>query len=151
MLFFFLPAAIASLTGYLGISLNDGLVNALITSFSIFSALLFNLLLLVYNISEKKVDLPQTNDQVENKRRAKSRELLQEIYINVSFSILVSITTIAALLTYFLKVSNCKILSIDVCSLQWLLSFVIYYLVIQFILDLFMILKRIYILLAKSF
>ena len=52
-LFFILPFAISDFIVYAGISLNDALVNALITSLSIFSALLFNLLLLVYDISEK--------------------------------------------------------------------------------------------------
>lgn len=53
VLFFLLPLTISSFIVYVGMSLNDALVNALITSLSIFSALLFNLLLLVYDISEK--------------------------------------------------------------------------------------------------
>ena len=150
-LFFLLPFFISGFIVYLGISLNDALVNALITSLSIFSALLFNLLLLVYDVSEKKLYLPETTDPVENKRRIKTRELLREIYINISFSILVSIISVSTLLIYFLKVSSCVFLSINICSLQWLLALVIYYLTIQFALNLFMILKRIYILLAKSF
>ena len=150
-LFFLLPFFISGFIVYLGISLNDALVNALITSLSIFSALLFNLLLLVYDVSEKKSYLPETTDPVENKRRIKTRELLREIYINISFSILVSIISVSTLLIYFLKVSSCVFLSINICSFQWLLALVIYYLIIQFALNLFMILKRIYILLAKSF
>jgi hypothetical protein len=150
-LFFLIPLAISSFIVYVGMSLNDALVNALITSLSIFSALLFNLLLLVYDISEKKSGLPEATDPVENKRRIKTRELLREIYINISFSILVSIITVATLLIYFLKTSNCTLFSINTCSFQWLLALVIYYLTIQFALNLFMILKRIYVLLAKSF
>ena len=49
ILFFFVPGVIAGGLTYLGVQLNDALVNALITSFSIFSALLFNLLLLQYS------------------------------------------------------------------------------------------------------
>ena len=150
-LFFLLPLAISGFIVCVGISLNDALVNALITSLSIFSALLFNLLLLVYDISEKKSELPDTNDPVDNKRRIKTRELLREIYINISFSILVSIITVSTLLIYFLKASNCIFFSINICSFEWLLALVIYYLIIQFALNLFMILKRIYVLLAKSF
>ena len=150
-LFFLLPFFISGFIVYLGISLNDALVNALITSLSIFSALLFNLLLLVYDVSEKKLYLPETTDPVENNRRIKTRELLREIYNKISFTILISIITVSTLLIYFLKVSSCVFLSINICSLQWLLALVIYYLTIQFALNLFMILKRIYILLAKSF
>lgn len=151
ILFFLLPCVVSSLLIYTGISLNDALANALITSLSIFSALLFNLLLLVYDISDKKLNLPETNDEFEKIQRSKIRNLLQEIYINISFSILVSITTVTTLLIYFVKISNCIFFSINICSFQWLLALVIYYLIIQFALNLIMILKRIYILLSKSF
>lgn len=151
ILFFIIPAVISGLTTYLEIPLNDGLANALITSFSIFSALLFNLLLLVYDISGKNLDQTKYTDPVDIKRIVQKRELLREIYVNVSFSILVSIMTVVILLSYFLKPGNCRLWAINICSFQWLLAFVIYYLAIQFILTLLMVLKRIYKLLAKAF
>jgi len=152
ILFFLLPAVISSImTYYFHISLNDGLVNALITSFSIFSALLFNLLLLVYDISGKNSEKYRATDLLEIKRITQRREMLREIYVNVSFSILVSSITVVILLTYFLKTSSCKVLIIDICSFQRLLAFSSYYLAIQFLLTLFMVLKRIYLLLAKAF
>lgn len=151
ILFFLVPAAISSVMAYLGIPLNDGLVNALITSFSIFSALLFNLLLLVYDISGKNSDQTKPTDPLEIKRIAQKHELLREIYVNVSFSILVSTIAVVILLSYFLKPSNCRFWLFNICSLQWLLAFAVYYLAVQFILTLFMVLKRIYKLLAKAF
>ncbi|ACK67046.1 conserved hypothetical protein [Rippkaea orientalis PCC 8801] len=151
ILFFLLPAVISSIIVYLGIPLNDGLVNALITSFAIFSALLFNLLLLVYDISEKNSEETTSSDPVENNRIDTRRKLLREIYVNVSFSILVSIVTVVILLTYFLKPNKCQFWMFDICSIQWLRVFIVYYLAIQFILTLFMILKRIYKLLSKAF
>lgn len=151
ILFFLFPAILSGIMTYFGVPLNDGLVNALITSFSIFSALLFNLLLLVYDISEKNQNQVRANDPLEIKRIIQRRELLREIYVNVSFSIFVSTITVVILLTYFLKPNNCKFWTVDICSLQWLLALTVYYLAVQFILTLFMVLKRIYRLLAKAF
>jgi hypothetical protein len=152
ILFFIVPLIVSGIMVYLGIFLNDSLVNALITSFSIFSALLFNLLLLVYDISEK--DAKSTNSQTNSSAPKKNnirQTVIKEIYINVSFSILVSLTTVVILITYFLKPSNCIVWIVNICSVQWLLALVIYYCVILFILTLLMILKRIYKLLAQEF
>ncbi len=152
VLFFVLPAIIAALMFYSGVALNDSLVNALITSFSIFSALLFNLLLLVYDIAGKIAEpRPTDDDELQIKQRIQRRELLREIYVNVSFEILISTFIVVILLTYFLKPSNCNLIGVNVCNFQWLLASTTYYLSILFLLTLFMILKRIYILLAKAF
>lgn len=153
-LFFLIPAVISVALVHKDILLNDGLVNALITSFSIFSALLFNLLLLVYDIAGKSAEQnnqSKLTDPVEIRKVTQRRELLREIYINVSFSILISTIIVVVLLTYFLKPNNCNIWAINICSLQWLLALVIYYFSSQFLLTLFMVLKRIYLLLARAF
>jgi hypothetical protein len=150
-LFFFLPAILSGLMVYFGISLNDSLVNALITSFSIFSALLFNLLLLVYDIAGKDNNKISATDPLEVKKNVQRRELLRQIYVNVSFSILISIVSVVVLLVYFLRSSNCVLWMVNLCSLQWLLATISYYLSIQFLLTIFMVLKRIYKLLAKAF
>jgi hypothetical protein len=150
-LFFFFPAILSSLMIYSGVLLNDSLVNALITSFSIFSALLFNLLLLVYDIAGKDPDKAKVTDPLEIKKNVQRRELLREIYVNVSFSILISTISVVILLTYFLKISNCFFWKVNLCSFQWLLAAIVYYLSIQFLLTMFMVLKRIYKLLAKAF
>lgn len=150
VLFFVLPAIIAGLMFYSGVALNDSLVNALITSFSIFSALLFNLLLLVYDIAGKIAVQSPVIDPLDQ-QITQRRELLREIYVNVSFAILISTFIVVILLTYFLKPSNCNLIGLNVCDFQWLVALTTYYLSIQFLLTLFMILKRIYRLLAKAF
>lgn len=151
-LFLILPAITSCVLVFTKVVLNDGLGNALITSFSIFSALLFNLLLLVYDISGKSTDPSKaSNDPVEKKRADRRRSLLKEIYINVSFSILVATISVVALLIHFLKIDMCDLANIETCRITWLLPSIIYYLSIQFLLTLFMILKRVYILLAQAF
>ncbi|MBW4485861.1 MAG: hypothetical protein KME14_25330 [Tildeniella torsiva UHER 1998/13D] len=149
-LFFLFPAILSGIMTYSGIFLNNELVNALITSFSIFSALPFNLLLLVYDISGRGAGNPKPTDLLEIKREVQSRELLREIYVNVSFSILISTISVVVLLTYFLKTNNCNLWKM-ICLFEWLPRAVIYYLSIQFLLTIFMVLKRVYKLLAKAF
>jgi hypothetical protein len=151
ILFFVIPGIISSVMIQFEIRLNDGFVNALITSFSIFSALLFNLLLLVYSISDKPENNYNNSDALERDKVVRRRILLREIYINISFLILISTIAVVSLLTYFLKSSNCNIWAIDICSLKWLLALIVYYLAAQFILTLLMVLKRIYRLLSRAF
>ena len=149
-LFIIFPAVIAGILVRGEVQLNDGLVNALITSLSIFSALLFNLLLLVYDISGKEASSRNTsNDPVERKKAVRKHALLREIYINVSFSILISTIAVVVLLGYFLKIDTPATLT-NVKLFQ-IFPAVVYYLSIQFIFTLFMVLKRVYRLLAHSF
>lgn len=154
--FFIFPLLISILLIFLDFPLNDGIVNALITSFSIFAALLFNLLLLVYDIAGKLEDSARATNGVNKTELDKARiadrlSALREVYINISFCILISSITVVILLTYFFKPNTCKIFDFDICLLQWIRVLVTYYLSIQFILSLFMILKRIYKLLSRSF
>ncbi len=135
--FFILPLIIGGfLLFVLKIEITDYVINILITSLSIFAALLFNLLLLVYEIVNGK----------SNKTKIKSK-ILKEIYSNISFSIFSSILAVILLLLYsivFTYVSEKQIFILTI-------NFLIYYLTITFLLTLFMILKRIHILLSKEF
>jgi len=152
ILFLILPAVASFLLVATKVVLNDGLSNALITSFSIFSALLFNLLLLIYDISSKSTaHIKGSNDPVERKRIARRHSLLKEIYTNVSFAILVATVAIVVLLISFLNIDVCELANVKTCHTTEFLPFVIYYFSIQFLLTLFMILKRVYVLLAQAF
>ncbi len=142
ILFFLIPFLISIVLVSFQILLNDGIANILITSFSIFAALLFNLLLLVYDIAGKSNSLSANKE---------SRISLQEIYINISFCILISVVSIVILISSFFKIKYCLFLGFNICSLQWVISFAAYYFSILFVLTLLMILKRIYILLANEF
>ena len=135
-LFFVLPGFL-SIGFYwgLGLSLNSDLISILITSLSIFAALLFNLLILIYDIITK-----QKNSAQQDSKRVK--RFLQEIYANVSYSILISVVDVVILLGGLFK------------SPPWIVAFVnlgSFYLVIHFVLTLLMILKRVHVLLALEF
>jgi hypothetical protein len=115
--------------------LDKDVVGILITSLSIFAALLFNLLLLVYDIVKKA-------NPDEPFAVLKTR-FLKEIYANVSYSIFVSMLAVIILLISLLGTSN------DLIRIA--ATFLIYFLVANFILTLLMILRRVHILLSKEF
>jgi hypothetical protein len=135
VLFFFVPVLIAALLLFpLGFTLDKSAANVLVTSLSIFSALLFNLLLLVYDIIRKEERSVQKKPLV--------AEFLRQIYANISFSILVAVFCVALLLLVFLDI-----------ELRWfydVISFIVYGLVVQFLLTMFMVLKRVHVLLTKE-
>ena len=108
--------------------------NALITSLSLFSALLFNLLLLIFDILRKE---NSTRDGTPLRR-----QFLSQIYSNVSFGILIAVICIALLLLLFVD--------LEAAFLVYALNLVVDMLVINFILTMLMILKRVHILLRKE-
>lgn len=128
-IFFILPIIISIFLLYFEFLPNDNTLIGLVTSLSIFSALLFNLLLIIYDIMQKT-----TNNKVK-------KELLREMYSNISFCILIAIcTTIFAILGLIIK-ENIIFL---------VLSFLVYYLFTLFILTILMVLKRTHALLSRE-
>jgi hypothetical protein len=117
------------------IRIDTGAINLLVTSLSIFAALLFNLLLLIYDIVNKE----EKTDQ----RSSLKRRFLGQIFANISFSIFISITAVIFLLIAVADFNNIYI--------EDALNLIIYYLVSLFILTMFMILKRVHILLSNEF
>jgi hypothetical protein len=134
LLFFGLPLVLSVGVVSAGVVLDKDLVNLLIAIFSIFVGLLFNLLLLIFDIAEK-----QSSNSAFNGNQKKFKNILREIYVNISFAILVSVISIAALLLFFLRIK------------VEFVSFLGYSLFLIFLLTLLMILKRIYKLLSYQF
>ena len=132
ILFFFFPLLLSGILVYFKFILGKDFINILATSLSIFAALLLNLLLLIYDILRK-------SDKTDINYKLKAT-FLKEIYANISFCILISILTIVFLI----------IASLDIKELESILAFVIYSLVFVFVLTLFMVLKRVHILLSKE-
>lgn len=108
----------------------------LITAFSIFAALLFNLLLLVYDIVKKS----------EKAATGLKARFLKQVYSNISYSVFISIALIVILLAYFVVMSSPRLIYVKNG-----LAFLVYFLSANFILTMLMILKRVHILLSKEF
>ena len=131
LFYFVFPAILTVITKLFIISLDTGLINILITSVSIFGALLFNYPVILYSILEKQVE---KNEQ--------KNKILKETLANVSFCIILSITLVILLILI-----NC---SFNYFIINILTTFVLYFLYI-FLLTLFMVIKRIYNLLDYEF
>ena len=159
LIFFILPLLISIILIVFNLLLNRELANVLITSLSVFAALLFNLLLIIYDVSKK-------NDITRDKHT-----LIGQIYANISFSIFIAIVTIVLLIIFFLSTGNIydqhlnlnsnnttltNATSVDITYFNspliasYLFSFITYYLIVLFVLTLFMVLKRINLLLWEE-
>lgn len=141
LLFFGPPSALSGLLSAFDIKISSELANMMITSLSIFSALLFNLLILVYDVVKKEGGRGRTS-LLETLRR----RLLGETFSNISFAILVSLGTLI-LLVSLLLLPDCPESSLAASFITAL----VYFLLGLFVLDLLAVLKRVHILLSKEF
>jgi len=135
ILFFGTPLFIAVIFAYFNISLTQNLISLLITSLSVFAALLFNLLLLIYDVVQKSKN-----------GNALKIKFLREVYSNISFCILIAILAIVILI--LISIFNNRN---DILFIYQIFNFITYYLITLFLLTLFMILKRIHVLLYKEY
>lgn len=135
LLFIGVPVIITAILIKFGATLERGILGVFLTCYSIFIALLLNLLLLIYDIMHKV-----NNNIAKDPKRQLKKKFIKEVYSNVSFSILLSIILIIVLVLGY----------IENLLVQCIVSAIIYFLSAMFILSLFMILKRVYILLSKE-
>lgn len=134
VLFFILPIIPSCVMVWFKTSLDTNVVSILVTCMSVFAALLFNLLLLIYDIIRKT-----SNGAGQSGEKAK---FLRQIYSNISFCILTAIVTLIFSLSHFIVQ--------DVMAIRLLVVAGVYYLVIVFVLTLFMVLKRVHVLLSHE-
>lgn len=147
IVFFVLPLLISGVLVWIFNDLQQ-FASILITSLSIFTGLLFNLVLLTYDLIKRneKQDL-----DIKDKSDLKTKEdhdivikgkILRQIFTNISYSIVVAIFTIISLL--LLYIWNNPVY-------KYIIGFVIYFLVLNFFLTLLMVLKRTHRLLSSEF
>jgi hypothetical protein len=137
-LFVTVPILVASALLFFDLILGKSISNVLITALAVFAGLLFNLLLLIFDIANK----PRPEGERLN---ALKLRFLKEIYSNIAYAILIALLTIVILLIHFL------FLSLNNRAGQVFAAFTVYILSVNFVLTLFMVLKRIHILLATEF
>jgi len=136
VLFFIFPLSIATaLTFYFKVKIDGNLAGLLATVLSIVTGLLFNLLVLIFDISGRNKEVFKKKERVSN--------FLEQIYINISFSILIAI--LAVILVILRSFNIWPAIGADI------LSFGVYFLVSLFLLTLLMVLKRIDTLLLEDF
>ena len=131
--FFVLPLIASAALAARGWTLSREASSILITALSIFAGLLFNLLVLVHGLIRRDDPLLQVDERV----------LLKQIYANISFATLISLTALVPLVG--------QALWNDAGWPGRLLSSLSYFLIGNFLLTLFMILKRVHTLLGNEF
>lgn len=142
--FFILPIIISGLLVlYFNFYLDQTTANAMIVCLSIFTPLLFNLVLMVYEMIQKEIDKYESPNYVGNFNLTMRR--LEEMNSNVAFCILISLTTILMLLIYTLTFNK------DVTLYKTVLNIVMFYLAGITLLTLLMILNRVNFLITNLF
>lgn len=122
IIFIISPVIVGGLFLYFNILLEKDSINLIVTIFSILTGLLINVLVLLFDIIKR-----EKNKELKN-------QILKEIVSNISYSILISILTIAI---SFTSLSNIE----SVCKIG---NFITYTLLFNFFVTFLMILKRIY-------
>lgn len=134
VLFILIPAVVAGMLAFARIELSPNAANVMITALAIFTGLLFNLLLLAHSIIRHPED---------GRSAARTeRRLLREIYINIAFAILVALAAIVLLVMWMLNVGT---------AINAILAIVTYALLVNFLMTLLMVLKRIHVMLSCEF
>lgn len=121
--FLVLPILGATFLSYFHIELNDSATNIIITTLSILVGLLFNVIVIIFDIIKR-----------DNSKKLKNK-LLNELLTNISYSIVLSILIISITLLTF----------IDNCYLKIGATWIVYFLIGNYFLTVLMILKRMYI------
>jgi hypothetical protein len=135
ILFFVVPAFVAVPVALFTVPLTSNIASLLITILSIFAALLFNLLLILFDIMRKSETI-RGQAQIQN-------DFLQEIYNNVSYCILLSIVIVLLVIV--------ALIDINIPVINRIITGTVVYLTSSFTLTLLMVLKRIHALLAVEF
>lgn len=113
------------------LSLNSS--NALITAFSIFSGLLLNVILIIFAIVDRTI--------IPDNQGSKKAKLLHHLYANSIYALLISVIILLVLIITVVldNWTNCFFILIS--------SGIVYFGVTHFIMTLFMIFRRLYVLL----
>ena len=131
MYIFFIFPIFMALFLKININLDDGKLSILVTIFTIFIGLLFNILAILLAFDSEKVT---------DVHKEIHKEFRRQILYNISFEIIISI--------FVLIISMIKFIELNF-YLNFLTEFLLYYLFVLFILTLFMVLKRFILLSSK--
>jgi len=155
--FLFIPIILSISLYKLEVRFTETYIDLIITSLSIFIGLLFSLLALVFELATKEKENRKAR-QNDKKTEAKYK-LTKELFINIAFSIVLSLISIIVLFLTRLKPSNLisllkeNFLYYDILKLTFvgLTNIIGFFLIIEFILTLMMILKRFFVIFLNEF
>lgn|GEM_PF-1015452 len=147
LIFFLIPLLVAFLLIITNKPLTQNSVNALITAYSIFTALLLNVIFIIYDIMGKLkiTDKDTTDDIAEYAKNRNQKELLEHLYSNSVYSLLTSIIILTILILEAL-IEVWRIEGYILC----IFSGFTYIMVAHFLMNLLMITKRLSSLLSSK-
>lgn len=141
--FFILPFIISLLLVIIGGFLNNTVSNALLIAMTILIPMLFSLLILIYNIGQKL----RSDAEISPKQYHNRLKLLREIKSNISFTILISFTSLILLILWSSLaegsyLSNWLIIPYGGTIYKIIMTLINYYVIGVVILTLLLVLKR---------
>lgn len=155
--FFFIPIAISTTSVIIGFSLNNEVSSLLVNFGAIFTALLLSVLVLVYDQESKLDDRYQRDTELKRPADAfytAKKKLLDELYYNISFSILSSLILIATCFAFSMADSfvDPKTTSVSVALVLSKLVFtpITVFITVNLLLTIVMIVKRLHSLLRPK-
>jgi len=150
----FLPAIIAMILSAYKVAVSNSVYANIIMAGALFTGLLLNLLVLVYDQKIKILDKNIKGDNAEYVSYAIRKKVINETHNNISYSVIVSL-----LIVVFSTIG-----SFDFCGLiekqlfnyeftfnfrVWLINFPLYFLCIHLVVLILMILKRVHLLISS--
>jgi hypothetical protein len=142
LLFFIVPALIAVIMGASGGNLDDDAFSVSISVFSIFSALLLNVQIALFGISQRvwQKEKGSILDEMKNEKIEERRILLSELNTNISYLIVISCFSVTFYLFFYVS---------DVIS--WVEGPLSVWIYCHFFLTLLMVIKRAHSLFQKEY
>jgi|GEM_PF-1817676 len=149
-IFIGLPILLSVGLCYLGLKFDKDYVNITLTCLSIFTGLLFSLLTMVLSLIQENQKIELEKVKAEDKKKTVARiELTNHLFINIGFTIVLSILSIIFVLMTQLNPTKITKLMSDFeyfellkQSYLYLMNGITFFLIIEFLLTLLMIVKR---------
>lgn len=154
LIFFLMPIGISGMLLICDKPLSENSVDSLITAFAIFTALLLNVIFIIYDLIDK-IGVKESSDVIKSKVVLKRKiKLIEHLSYNSVYSLLISLVILMILMLFaVVEIWNIKALSItSKHSIDFLLwgSLLVYSLVVHFLMNLLMITKRLSVLFDKT-
>lgn len=149
--FYLVPLSVAIIIAYNSVSLSKETIGLVVTIGSILTGLLLNLLILVY---DQKKNLPEVNQADAKWEKTQLRHtVIEQLYYNISYSTIIALFLVIVSVTHSLIGSlkfpfSSKYLSFVFVPTLHITSPLLFFLGINLLLTIIMIIKRIYLLLT---
>lgn len=145
--FYITPALVAILIGYYSVSLSSETIGLIVTIGAILTGLLLNLLILVY---DQKKNLPKVDQNSNNWQKTQLRHtVIEQLYYNIAYSTLISLFLVIISVIHSLSANitlpvSIKSFSFTIIPNLQITTPILFFLGINLILTILMIIKRIY-------